>query len=550
MFRDQQFSGQVNNSAAVTRIENVMVVRGRQFQEDAGPMTHPIRPDSYVAMDNFYTATVYRKGAEVIRMYDTILGTQGFRAGMDLYFKRHDGQAVTCDDFLAAMADANNVDLSQFARWYSTSGTPTVSYSSSFDAEKGLFQLTLSQTSRSKEPLFIPISVGLLDKKSGQEVVPTKILELKEAEQTFDFVDLKGEVIPSILRNFSAPVKLVPLDGVNESELAFLASHDTDGFNRYDSAQRLYTAAILKVMNKEESEATINLVLETFGKTLGDESISDDSIRAYALTLPGEATLAESVSVIDPPAIHEARKYVKNLIARKFKEQLTSCYQNLTTAIEKDGVEFKVDGTSVGRRRLRNICLAYLCSIADTPDEQRAAAALATKHFESATGMTDKLSAFKQLVSMSGEGELARETAIKKFYDDANGDPLVLDKWFACQASADLPDIIERVKALVSHPDYSLEKPNRCRSVIMSFTMNEAAFHESGGKGYQFLGDILEKLDKINPKVAARTTAGSLIGWKRFGEERAAMMKAQLERLSKLSPVSNDLSEIVAKGLK
>jgi aminopeptidase N len=550
VFRDQQFSGQVNNSAAVKRIEDVSVVRGRQFQEDAGPMSHPIRPDSYVAMDNFYTATVYRKGAEVIRMYDTLLKPEGFRKGMDLYFKRHDGQAVTCDDFLAAMADANECDLSQFARWYSTSGTPTVTYSSAFDAEKGLFQLTLTQSSRSDEPLFIPVSVGLLDKESGDEVVPTTILELKEGKQTFDFPNLKGDVIASVLRNFSAPVKLVPLNGVDETELAFLASRDTDGFNRWDSAQRLYTCAVLKVMNKEESESTINLVLETFGKTLEDLSISDDSIRAYTLTLPDASTLAESVTVIDPPAIHEARKHVKNIIARKFKEELTSCYQKLTADIVSDGTEFKVDGVSVGRRRLRNVCLAYLCCIAETAEEQKAAAALATSHFESATGMTDKLSAFKQLVSMSGEGESARDAAIQKFYDDANGDPLVLDKWFASQASADLPDILERVRKLVSHPDYSLQKPNRCRSVILSFTMNEAAFHHASGKGYEFLGDILEKLDKINPKVAARTTAGSLIGWKRYGEERAVMMKAQLQRLKEMTPVSNDLSEIVAKGLK
>lgn len=550
MFRDQQFSGQVNNSMAVTRIENVGVVRGRQFQEDAGPMSHSIRPDSYVAMDNFYTATVYRKGAEVIRMYDTILGSKGFRAGMDLYFKRHDGQAVTCDEFLAAMADANNVDLSQFARWYSTSGTPTVSYSSTFDAEKSVYKLTLSQSSRSKDPLFIPVAVGLLDKKSGEEVVSTTILELKEAEQTFEFPNLKGDVVPSVLRNFSAPVKLVPVNDIDESELAFLASRDTDGFNRWDSAQRLYTCAILKVMNKEDSESTLNLVLETFVKTLTDNNISDDSIRAYALTLPGESTLAEAVEVIDPPAIHEARKQVKNAIARTFKDQLTNCYDKLTSDIEKDGSEFRVDGVSVGRRRLRNVCLAYLCAIADTADEQKTAAAIATKHFESATGMTDKLSAFKQLVSMSGEGEAARDAAIKKFYDDARGDPLVLDKWFASQASADLPDIIERVKNLVAHPDYSIEKPNRCRSVIMSFTMNEAAFHDASGKGYEFLGEMLEKLDAVNPKVAARTTAGSLIGWKRYGKERASMMKAQLEKLNALPRISNDLSEIVAKGLK
>ena len=512
-------------------------------------MSHPIRPESYVAMDNFYTATVYRKGAEVIRMYDTILTSEGFRKGMDLYFKRHDGQAVTCDDFLAAMADANDVDLSQFARWYCTPGTPTVSYSTAFDAEKGLFQLTLSQSSRSNEPLFIPVSVGLLDKKSGQEVVPTKILELKEAKQTFDFPNLKGEVVPSILRNFSAPVKLESLDGVDESELAFLASHDTDGFNRWDSAQKLYTCAILKAMNKEDNEATINLVFETFGKTLKDEVISDNSIRAYALVLPGESTLAESVAVIDPPAIHEARKLVKNLIARKFKDELTSCYENLTTESKADG-EFKVDGVSVGRRRLRNVCLSYLCSIVQTPDEQKTAATLATNHFISATGMTDKMSAFAELVSMSGEGESAREAAIKKFYDDAHGDPLVLDKWFAALASAELPDILDRVKKLVTHPDYSLEKPNRCRSVISSFAANRAAFHHASGKGYEFLGDILEKLDKINPKVAARITAGSLIGWKRYGKERADLMKAQLIRLGKLNHVSNDLSEIVAKGLK
>jgi aminopeptidase N len=551
VFRDQQFSGQVNNSAAVKRIEDVLVVRGRQFNEDAGPMSHPIRPDSYVAMDNFYTATVYRKGAEVIRMYDTVLSSKGFRAGMDLYFNRHDGQAVTCDDFLAAMADANNVDLSQFARWYSTSGTPTVTYSSTFDAEKGLYKLTLSQISRSKEPLFIPIGVGLMDKTSGEEVVSTTILELKEAQQTFDFSGLKGDVVPSILRNFSAPVKLVPANGiVDESELAFLASHDTDGFNRWDSAQRLYTCAILKVMDQEESESTINLVLETFGKTLTDETISDDSIRAYALTLPGESTLAESVEVIDPPAIRVARKLVKKMIARKFKDELTSCYEKLTELMKKDGAEFNVDGVSVGRRRLRNVCLTYLCAIVDTTEEQSTAAALATRHFESATGMTDKLSAFNNLVSMSGGGEVAREAAIKKFYDDANGDPLVLDKWFASQASADLPDIIERVKNLVAHPDYSLEKPNRCRSVIMSFTMNEAAFHDASGKGYEFLVEMLEKLDKVNPKVAARTTASSLIGWKRYGDERAKKMKTQLEKLNALPRISNDLSEIVAKGLK
>jgi len=536
----------------VKRIQDVLVVRGSQFKEDDGPMSHPIRPDSYIAMDNFYTSTVYRKGAEVIRMYDTILGSEGFRKGMDLYFKRHDGCAVTCDDFLSAMADANDVDLSQFARWYSTSGTPVITYSSNFDAEKGNLTLTLSQKSRSDEPLLIPVSVGLLDKETGDEVVPTTILQLKETTQTFEFPGLKGDVVPSILRNFSAPVKLVPASGaVDESDLAFLASRDTDGFNRWDSAQKLGEAAIIKMMNGDAYDETLSRVIETFGQTLQDKSISDDSIRAYALILPSEATLAESVNVIDPPAIRNARKRVKKAIATKYKTELLAAYNDLTSAIEADGDTFRVDGVSVGRRRLRNVYLGYLCSIVENAEEQKEAAALATKHFNSATGMTDKLSALTILVSMSGEGESAREAAIEKFYEDANGDPLVLNKWFAAQADADLPDVLDRViKLSSSHPDFTLKNPNRCRALILSFTLNAAAFHDEEGKGYEFLGSILEKLDKVNSKVAARTTASSLIGWKRYSEKRATLMKAQLQKLKNMPNVSNDLLEIVTKGLK
>mmetsp|Transcript_33368 Transcript_33368/g.61251 ORF Transcript_33368/g.61251 Transcript_33368/m.61251 type:complete len:482 (+) Transcript_33368:1176-2621(+) len=481
-------------------------------------------------------------------MYDTILGSQGFRKGMDLYFKRHDGCAVTCDDFLAAMADANGVDLSQFGRWYSTSGTPVITYSSTFDKEKGLYQLSLSQNSRSDEPLLIPVAIGLLDKETGEEVVPTTVLELKECAQTFDFPGLKGAVIPSILRNFSAPVKLVPSDGkVDGSDLAVLASRDTDGFNRWDSAQKLYETAILKVINRESNDNSVKGVLETFGHTLKDEGISDDSIRAYALTLPSESAIAEAVTVIDPPAIRNARKHVKKAIASKFKGELLDAYNKSTAAIEADGDTFKVDGASVGRRHLRNVYLSYLCSSGD----EKEAAALATKHFNSATGMTDKLAAFNLLVSMSGEGERAREDAIQKFYKDANGDPLVLNKWFACQAGADLPDVLDRVvKLSSSHPDFTLKNPNRCRSLVLTFTMNAAAFHDEEGKGYTFLGDVLEKLDTINSNVAARTTAGTLIGWKRYNEKRASLMKAQLERLKSMPSISNDLLEIVTKGLK
>ena len=471
---------------------------------------------------------------------------------MDLYFKRHDGCAVTCDDFLAAMADANGVDLSQFARWYSTSGTPEVTYSSKFDKEKGLYQLTLTQSSRSEDgPLFIPVSFGLLDKETGAEVVPTTVLQLKENTQTFEFPDLKSDVVPSILRNFSAPVKLVPASGtVNESDLAFLAGRDTDGFNRWDSAQKLYESVILKVMNKEEYKESLTSVLETFGQTLKDESISDDSIRAFTLTLPAESSLASSVEVIDPPAIRDARKYVKKAIANKYKDELTAAYNKLTAAMEVDGDTFKVDGVSTGRRRLRNVYLGYLCAIAETAKEQKEAADLATKHFNSASGMTDKLAAFNLLASMSGEGTSARDAAIEKFYSDANGDSLMLNQWFSVQAGADLPDVLDRVVKLSSHPDFTLKNPNRCRALFLMFTMNAAAFHDVEGKGYKFVGDMLEKIDKINSKVAARTTAGCLIGWKSYNEKRASLMKDQLERLKNMPNISKDLLEIVTKGLK
>jgi len=551
VFRDQQFSGEINDCRAVKRIENVLVVRGGQFNEDDGPMSHPIRPDSYIAMDNFYTNTVYRKGAEVIRMYDTLLTTAGFRKGMDLYFERHDCSAVTCDDFLAAMADANKVDLGQFSRWYCTSGTPVVSYSTTYDSEKGLFRLTLTQKNRSKEPFLIPVAVGLLDKTSGEEVVPTKILQLKEETQTFDFPDLKGDVVPSILRNFSAPVKLVPSSGsVDENDLAFLASRDTDGFNRWDAAQRLYTAAILKVMNEDAFEETLGRVTDAFGLTLQDEAISDESIRAFALILPSESTLAEEVKVVDPTAIRKARHHVKEAIARKWKDTISKSYNDLTTVMKAAGEEFKVDGVSVGRRRLRNVLLGYLCAIRESSEEQKAAASIASTHFDSATGMSDKLAGLNVLASMTGEGEGARDAALQTFYEEAKDDPLRLNMWFAVQASADLPDVLDRVVKLSAHPDYTLKNPNRSRSLIFSFTSNMAPFHDESGKGYEFIGDTLAKLDKINGINAARIAAKCLIGWKKFNDKRASLMKAQLEKLKAMPGVSNDLLEIVTKGLK
>ena len=325
----------------------------------------------------------------------------------------------------------------------------------------------------------------------------TTILQLKESTQTFDFHNLKGDVIPSILRNWSAPVKVLPALGlVDEKDLAFLASWDTDGFNRWDSAQRLYEATILKVINHEDHEESLDLVLKSFSLTLTDERISDDSIRAFTLVLPSESTLSKAVSPIDPPAILHARNHVKQLIARKYKEELLLAYQKLTTEIEIEGTTFRVDGVAVGRRRLRNVYLGYLCSICGTDEEQKESATLAADHFNAATGMTDKLAALGILVSMSGEGATARDAAIKRFYNDAKGDSLQLNKWFVVQADAELPDVLDRVMTLTMHPEFSLKNPNRCRSLIMTFAMNAAAFHAEDGSGYKFLGDMLEKIGK------------------------------------------------------
>jgi len=294
-------------------------------------------------------------------------------------------------------------------------------------------------------------------------------------------------------------------------------------------------------------EETLARALDAFGRTLEDENISDDSIRAYALSLPSEGTLAEMVATIDPPSIRESRSFVKKAIARKYKDEISAAYGKLTKAMA--GSKFSVDGVSTGRRGLRNVLLGYLCSITETAEEQKQAAEIASSHFEAAAGMTDKLAAFSLLASMGGEGESAREAAIAKFYQDGNGDPLVINKWFAVQASSHLPDVLDRVVKLTKHNDFTLTNPNRARSVILSFTMN-AAFHDLSGEGYSFVGRMIAELDPINSKVAARTTAGCLIGWARYSEQRQALMKAELQKLRALPNISSDLLEIVTKGLK
>ena len=479
-------------------------------------------------------------------MYQTILSKEGFRKGMDLYFKRHDGDAVTCDDFRAAMADANGVDLDQFGLWYSTPGTPLVKYATEFDEAAGVFKLSLTQSSNSDKPMFIPISFGLIDKTTGEEVVPTTILQFKESTQTFEFDGLKGDVVPSILRQFSAPVKLVPSTEIDEESLKFLAAKDTDGFNRWEAGQKLYSSLCFQEYNGSMSETTLGYVFEAFEGTLDDTKM-DFSIKAYALTLPTVTTLSEDIKKVDPVVLKKARGAVKVAIARKFHDKLFSLYKELSNVLEA-ATEFKVDSESIGRRRLRNTILGYLTAIKESEEEQITAANLALSHYDKAKGMTDKMAAFENLASMDGAGAEARDKTVKRFYDEANGDALVLNKWFAVQARADLPDVIDRVKELTKHPDFTFSNPNRCRSLVSSFTANHGAFHAMDGGGYKFIGETIAELDKMNPQMSSRI-GKSLIAWKTYGEQRAALMKAELEKLSTMK-LSDDLFEIVNSSLK
>ncbi len=479
-------------------------------------------------------------------MYRTILTKEGFRKGMDLYFQRHDGDAVSCDDFRAAMADANGVDLSQFGLWYSTNGTPVVTYSTEYDTEKGVFKLLLTQKSNSETPLFIPVSFGLIDKATGKEALPTTVLELKENSQTFEFPGLKGDVVPSILRQFSAPVKLVSSTEIDEESLKFLASCDTDGFNRWEAGQKLFSILCFQEYHYKMSETTLGYVFEAFEGTLNDDQM-DYSIKSYAMTLPSESTLSEELKEVDPVALRKARGAVKKAIAKKFQGQFLIVYNEMSAAMNADDT-FKVDAESIGRRRLRNTLFGYLTSIKETEEEQLAAAELATTHYDKATGMTDKIAALTAMASMDGAGAPARDKTLQRFYEEANGDALVLNKWFSVQAMADLPDVLDRVKALTKHPDFTLSNPNRCRSLISFFTMNATPFHAEDGKGYKFIREIIAEVDKINPQLSSRI-GKCMIQYKKYNKERAVLMKAELKNLSEMK-LSDDLFEVVNRGLK
>jgi aminopeptidase N len=546
VYRDQEFSSD-QGSRAVKRIADVRALRAAQFREDAGPLAHPVQPASYLAIDNFYTATVYNKGAEVIRMMATIIGRPAFRRGMDLYFARHDNNAVTIDDFVRAMQDASGVDLEDFKLWYHQAGTPEISVEDAYDPETKRYSLTIRQVTKptpgqkDKYPLVVPVAMGLLD-GNGQElptrldgepdaVAGSRVLLATEAENRFEFVDVASKPVPSLLRSFSAPVKL---SGLTSERLRFLAAHDTDLFVRWESGQQFATTVLLDMVAaiQEGDEPAVDpALIEAMASTLTQEP----AFAAEALALPGEATLADRMDVVDVDAIHAARDMARAAIGAALSERLRSLYDDLA-----DTGGYTVDGPAIGRRSLRNACLAYLVASGDLSSVR-----LAKAQFDAGQNMTDVLAA---LAILSGVDCSERVHALATFYQAWRGDPLVLDKWFAIQALSSLPDTVQAVGALKTHPDFDLRNPNRIRSLVSSFAGNQVRFHDVSGSGYRLYADTILQLDPTNGQVAARMV-GPLGQWRRFDAGRQQRMKAELQRILALPGLSRNTFEMASKSL-
>ena len=540
VFRDQEFTSDLH-SRAVKRIEDVRKLRTLQFAEDASPMAHPIRPASYMEINNFYTMTVYEKGAEVVRMYQTLLGRDGFRKGMDLYFKRHDGQAVTTEDFLAAMADANHVDLSQFQRWYDQAGTPVVEASMRYDADEQTCTLSFKQScpatpeSAEKQPYLIPIAVGLLD-KNGKDLVGNQVLRLTEREQSFSFTGIASKPVPSLLRGFSAPVRLqYPY---SENDLIFLMKYDSDSFNRWDAGQRLAMQTLLQLLSDQQQGRGIGLeheFISAFQTVLNDSSL-DYALRAETLSLPSEADIAELAQPANPEAIHQAREFMYSTLAKALRFDLERFY----SALQEDGA-YRVDSKSIGQRGLKNICLDYLGRINDESIQQQC-----LLQYRQANNMTDALAALAVLNQIDCH---QRQQALDEFEQRWQQDPLVMDKWFALQASSALPNTLERVKALTQHKLFDIRNPNKVRALIGSFAMrNPLHFHAEDGSGYDFLTEQVLQLNFINPQVASRMVR-PLMNWRQYETQRSQLMREHLEQIKAHQGLSPDVYEIVTKSL-
>ncbi|BBL56665.1 aminopeptidase N [Methylomonas koyamae] len=548
VFRDQQFSGDMT-SPAVKRIEDVNALRTRQFAEDAGPLAHPVRPEAYIEINNFYTLTVYEKGAEVVRMLHTLLGAAGFRKGCDLYFQRHDGQAVTCEDFVKALEDANGVELGQFRRWYSQAGTPVVTVEQDYDATNGRLQLTLRQSCPPtpnqpvKQPLHIPVKLGLLNTDgspatfefAGQRHSEVT-LDLTEAEQSFSFGNLAGKPVVSLLRGFSAPVTLQMPRSLDE--LAFLLSHDSDTFNRWEAGQQLATQAIFQLIDSIELGRPLQLepvVVDAYRRVLADAG-GDLSYQALLLALPEESYLSGQMPVIDVEAVHQAREFVKKTLTENLAEQFLELYRQYHR--DESGC---FDAGAVGRRRLKNTCLSYLSKL-ETPDSHR----LAEQQFRAARNMTDQISALAAIVNSRHPDQ---DDCLDSFYRQWQQEALVIDKWFTLQATSSMPNTFAKVQNLLRHPAFDMKTPNRVRALVGAFSQsNPLHFHAANGEGYRFLADRVIELNALNPQIASRMVSG-LAQWRRYDANRQSLMKQELQRIVATDHLSKDVYEIASKSL-
>ena len=559
VFRDQEFSADMS-SRTVKRIGDVKMLRNRQFPEDSGPMAHPVRPDSYIEINNFYTMTVYEKGGEVVRMIHTILGRERFQKGMDLYFKRHDGQAVTTDDFVQAMEDAGSetgkVDFSQFRLWYSQAGTPEVTVSAAYDSDLRTYSLTLKQKTGptpgqpEKEPLHIPMAIGLIGKdgkdmplqlegESGPFPETTRIFDFTRKEQTFNFVNLSCEPVPSFLRGFSAPVKL-DFD-YTDHDLRFLLANESDSFNRWEAGQRLDIRMIMSRIDDFIQSGRLmpaKSFMDVFRGILEDDTLNDHKFTTLLLTLPSEEYLAEFMDMIDVDAIHEVRQFIRAALASELRDLFLSVYHaNVTPG------PYSYDAGKAGQRRLKNLCLSYLMILDDEHVRK-----ICVKQYQEADNMTDALNALQALVH--GFDCPEKEEALASFYERWKADPLVLDKWFAIQATAPLSDTMTRVKRLMNHPAFSIKNPNKVRSLLGAFCgANQVCYHNRSGEGYVFLADRVLELDRLNPQIAARLL-GNLSRWRRYDKKRQKLMKKQLKRILGRDKLSGDVYEVAEKSLK
>jgi aminopeptidase N len=554
VFRDQEFSSDLQ-SRAVERIAAVAFLRNHQFPEDAGPMAHPVRPDEYVEINNFYTTTVYEKGAEVIRMQHTLLGPERFRRGMDLYFERHDGKAVTCEDFVQAMADASaesdGPDLSQFRRWYAQAGTPVVTVRGRHDPVLGTYTLEVEQQTAAtpgqpvKAPFHIPLAVGLVgpdgrDMPLTQDGEPapgptTRVLQLKRARETFHFVDVPARPVPSLLRGFSAPVRLV--SDHTADDLAFLAAHDSDPVNRWDAAQRSFVDAILLIAGNLAAgeQPALPPGLPALAQSLLADEASDPALVALALTPPDLAYIAGLVVAIDADALVAARDFVTRELARRARDSFERVY-----AGRRVRAAYAPTPAQTGARRLANLCLTYLGALDDEP-----ARALAVAHHDTADNMTDAVAA---LAAVNHSMAAERAQLFARFEERWRDEPLVLDKWFMLQATSLRADTLARVQGLLDHPKFNARNPNRLRSLVGAYARrNWPGFHAKDGGGYRFVAAQTIAVDRINPQMAA-TLAEAFNLWRRFDEPRRSLQRAALREVA-AAPLSPDVTEIVTRAL-